>query len=160
MAMTTEERMAKVERELAELRAKLLGVAKQWVTDLSQVADEDTRVELTGGREVSLLDNWTFKKPVAYFFLGKRYEVRAWKAVLLGVCGTLADVRRADFARVLSLRGFSRNRTSMRDPREIAGSGIYVATNLSANDLRDRCREVLGKFGYSVSELKVELRDR
>ena len=160
-AMTTEERLAKVEREVGELRMTLLRVAELLASQhkLSKPKRPPTRPQ-ADGRVIGLMDNWTDEKPVAYFFLGQRYEVKTWKAVLLGVCGTLADVPGVDFARVLSLRGFSRNRTNMRDPREIAGSGIYVAANLSAHDLKDRCREVLGKFGHSASELKVELRDR
>jgi len=162
MAMTTEERLAKVERELGALRMTLLRVAELLNSQykLSKPKRPQARPQ-ANRKEVGLTDNWTFEKPVAYSFHRQREEVRTWKAVLMGVCGTLADVHGADFERVLSLRGFSRDPRNLgkkSDPREIADSGIYVATNLSANDLRDRCREVLGKFGHSASELKVELR--
>ena len=160
--MTTEERLANVERELRELRMTLLRVAELLASQhkLSKPKRPLTRPQ-ADGRVIGLNDNWTFKRPVAYSFRHQREEVRTWKAVLLGVCGTLADVHGADFERVLSLPGFSRDQWNLgkkSEPRKIAGSDIYVATTLAANGVRDKCREMMDLFGYSVSELKIELR--
>ena len=46
----------------------------------------------------------------------------------------------------------------MNQPREIPGTGIYVETNLCANDVRDRCNELLAIFGYQPGDLQVEFR--
>ena len=109
--------------------------------------------------------SYTFKAPEAYSFGGQRRQVRTWKDVLVGLCGDLYKVHSADFDRVLILRGrkqafFSRDPREMLSPREIPGAGIYAETNFSADNIMDRCYDVLAVFGHSEDEFQVEARPR
>jgi len=116
-----------------------------------------------GTKVLGLLDNFKHKKPVAYSFLNEQHEVSAFKEVLLGICEAVHDRHRANFQKVLSLSGFSqkpRDLGSTSDPREVGRSGIYVATNLSANDSMAKCHKLLDLFGHSASEVDVEVRAR
>ncbi len=115
------------------------------------------------GRSVTLSDSWTFSAPAAFVFQGDRHGVATFKDVLVSLCGLLHGAQGQSFEQVLSLRGrkrayFSRAPNEMLEPREIPGSGIYAETNLSANTIRDRCRDLLNLFGYSADDLQVELR--
>ena len=112
---------------------------------------------------LGLLDDFTHRAPVAYSFLDKRHEVTKFKEILLALCTTLHERHGADFHKVLRLSGFSRNSLALgktSNARQIARSGIYVATNRSAKDLMTKCRELLGLFGHRVSDFKVEVRAR
>ena len=160
LTMTTDERIEKLEKGLAKLREDLLAISQRWVNVLTQqsIPPEPSPGEKILGRT----DEWTFTRPVAYSFLGQRHHVSAFKDILLGVCHTLADKHGADFAEVLGLRGFDRDPGNLgraSNPRKIAGSGIYVATTLSANAVRDRCYEVLCQLKYPASELRVHVRN-
>ena len=82
----------------------------------------------------------------------------------MGLCEVLYRKRRVDFERVFNLRGhkreyFSRDYKIVRQPKEIADSGIYVETHLSANAIIQRCNELLDLFGYPKNTLEIELRD-
>jgi len=115
------------------------------------------------GRTVTLFDSWTFSAPAAFVFQGERQGVAAFKDILVSLCGLLHGAQGQNFEQVLSLRGrkrayFSRVPNEMLEPREVPGSGIYAETNLSANTIRDRCRDLLNLFGYSADDLQVELR--
>lgn len=110
-------------------------------------------------------DSYKFKAAVAYSFRGQRHPVRSWKEVLVGLCSDLYEVHGVDFERVLGLRGrklayFSRDPEGMIKPREIPGPGIHAETNFSADDIMDRCYEVLDLFGHSEDEFQVEARVR
>ncbi len=106
----------------------------------------------------------TGKSPIAYRFEGKNYPVRSFKDILLGLCESLYRKHGMDFERVFVLKGskreyFSRDYKNMIDPREIADSGIYIETNLSANGVTRRCNQLLSLFGYPKNTLEIELRD-
>lgn len=71
----------------------------------------------------------------------------------------------SEFNRALAMRGrkrtyFSRDFRTMTSPVEIPGSGIYVETNLSANNTLDRCVDLMALFGYSRDDLQVEVEQR
>lgn len=109
--------------------------------------------------------DWTSKRVVAYTFNGDRHVVSTFKEILIGLCEALYEARKPEFSRILSLRGrkriyFSADFKGMTHPREIPGSGFYAETNLSANSIRDRCRDLLALFGYSPDELQIETEDR
>lgn len=108
---------------------------------------------------------YTHKKAVTYSFNEQRHTVRTFKEVLLGLCASLYRMHKAEFARVLDLRGrtkayFSRNRRGMTEARKIEGTDIFAETNLSANDIIERCHEVLALLGHRREELQVEVKDR
>jgi len=158
--MTTQERLERLEREVADLRDRLLGVAEYCARVLGRKPEPPPPEPV--GRKKRLSDDFTHTKPISYCFLGQQHRVSAFKDILLGLCDTLHDEHGADFERVLGLRGFSRNPRDLgktSNPRETARSGIHVATNRSANDLMAQCRKVLDLFGHSEDEVTVEVRD-
>jgi negative regulator of replication initiation len=70
-----------------------------------------------------------------------------------------------DFDQVFSLRGrrrtyFAPDNRSMTAPVQIPGTAIFVETNLSANDVMKRCRELMTLFGYAQDGFRVELESR
>jgi len=149
---------------LAEFLATLIGRGGA-ITPPSQEPKTPTpsphkRVPLEPGETI-----FTYKRPSSYTLRGKRYSVSTFKEILIGLCEALHQLHRADFERVLVLRGrkrdyFSREFGRMTSPQEIPGSSIYVETNLSANSIMQRCNELLDLFGHARDELRVELQDR
>jgi hypothetical protein len=51
---------------------------------------------------------------------------------------------------------FSKNPNELREPREIKDSGIYVETNLSANNIVKFSFEIISLFSYSEKDLVIE----
>ncbi|MEW6358449.1 MAG: type I restriction endonuclease [Planctomycetota bacterium] len=104
------------------------------------------------------------KKPSTFTFLGKSYTVEKWKDILVQLAGILHETHKGEFDQVLSFRGrkggvyFSENpdQDKMREPRLIPGSSIYCETHASANNLVRYCHNLLGIFGYSPKDLKIE----
>lgn len=112
-------------------------------------------------RQPSNAGVYTYTRPIAFVFQGYRHPVSSFKDILVGLCSLLYKAHSSDYDRVLSLRGrkrvyFSRDFRAMTSPAEIPGAGIYVETNLSANNTLERCTELLEMFGYSRDDLKVE----
>ncbi len=108
---------------------------------------------------------YTHTKPTEFSFGGERRAVSTYKEILLGVCEILRGAHPRELERVLSLRGrkrdyFSRDFKAMQSPKQIAGTGVYVETNLSANSIVSLCDDLLALFGHRPSELKIEFRDR
>ena len=108
---------------------------------------------------------YTFTRPIAYTFQGRRNPVRNFIEILLRLCESLADDHGSEFERILILRGrnrpyFTRNAEELRVPQEIKKSGIYAETNLSATNVIDRCHLVLTNFGYSPDVFHVEVEPR
>lgn len=106
---------------------------------------------------------YTSARPAAYTLFGVRHEVQTFRDVLLGVCATLHERSPAEFERVLELRGharphFSRTPDDMHTPAQVARSGIFVETKLSAIRIVERCRQVIELCGFNPREFDVETR--
>lgn len=104
---------------------------------------------------------YTFAKPRSYTLFGRSRSVSTYKEILLAVCEDVAKREGQRFDRVLQLKGrkrnyFSRDARGMTSPYEIDGTGMYVETNLSANDIVRRCHQVLRLFGHAADTLIVE----
>lgn len=100
-------------------------------------------------------------KIVAYELWGERYEVKTWKAMLIGVVESLYHRHPHNFERILVLRGrihpyASRHEDRVREPRAVGDSGIYMHTNLSADAIKRRIGEILQLFGHSAEDLRIE----
>ena len=71
-----------------------------------------------------------------------------------------------DFDRVLNtheLRGskrmyFARDRSQLKQPKEISNTGIFVEANLSAVLMTRVASRLIALFGYSDDDLKIELK--
>jgi hypothetical protein len=108
---------------------------------------------------------YTGKRPRAYTFAGRTREVRTFKDILMGLCKDIGEAHQADFDRITGLRGrrreyFSRDPHGMTAPLEIGQTGVYAETNFSANNIMDQCANILALFGYSPSDMSVELDTR
>lgn len=106
---------------------------------------------------------YTSARPVAYTLFGVRHEVRTFRDVLLGVCATLHERAPAEFERALELRGrvrsyFSRNPGDLLDAVQVARSGIFAETHLSAPGIVERCQQVIELCGFNPREFVVETR--
>lgn len=105
----------------------------------------------------------SFRKPIAFTFLGKRVPVSSWADIPPSLCVLLLDKHRADFNKVLEIGGskkkyFDKNPTNMFEPRKITGSNIYVETNWSSSGTLHFCGKVLIAFGYNDNDLQVDAR--
>ena len=104
---------------------------------------------------------YTGKRPISYTLLQSEHPVRTYKDVLIGVCKVLAEGNRADFDRVLGLHGkkrpyFTRSPHKLRQAQEIGDTGIYVETNLSANNIIDLCRNAIAAVGQRIDSFSVQ----
>ncbi len=92
-------------------------------------------------------------------------RVSTFEDILVGVSLELYLKHPKDFAqKVLGWEGrkrkyFSRDPKYLDQPKDIADSGIFVETKLSANDTVRRCRDLLERFDYSRDSLSIELVD-
>lgn len=91
---------------------------------------------------------------------GVRYDVSAWKEMLLQVCDLAAEEAGERFAELVSLRGRSaylnRSPGNLREPRALK-NGLFVETKLNSKQCERRAREVLiavrgphGAEGFAV----------
>jgi len=120
-----------------------------------------TKVKRTSKSRKASMDNYT-GKTVTGFVLGcQRYRVHSWKEMLMKICEIMEERHHDVFAKVLNLVGrkrpyFSLNPNALREPRKIRNTGIYVETNMSANQVVKISKEILALFGYDESELRIE----
>jgi hypothetical protein len=73
----------------------------------------------------------------------------------------LLSIQKNDFEKVLQLRGyqrpyFTKKADELRIPQQIKGSGIYMETNLSSNQIARICLEMIKLFGYSEKDFNIE----
>jgi hypothetical protein len=94
---------------------------------------------------------------------GDRLQVPSshWRDAVIAVCDKISRENRADFALVLNevwsggrRKWFSRIHVELDDGRPIAGTDIYVATGLSANNSRELCDGLCRKFGYGTFQVE------
>lgn len=106
---------------------------------------------------------YTSARPAAWTLFGVRHEVRTFRDVLLGVCATLHERSPSEFEGVLELRGrarpyFSRNPDDLLTPAQVARSGIFAETKLSAPGIVERCQQMIEMCGFDPREFDVETR--
>ena len=104
---------------------------------------------------------YTGKVVVAFTFMGSRYTVRSWKDMLIKIIYLLLERHKEQFDKVLTLRGrkrpyFTKNPNELRSPERIKSTGIYVETNLSANQIAKLSKNLIILFGYKEKDLYIE----
>ena len=115
-------------------------------------------------KTVKLTKDYSGKKPVAFTFQGKRYEVKFWRRILFKICEILAERHPKDFHKVLDLEGkkkrpfFVKNKGLVKYPFKIKGTDIFTPCKLSANEAIRRSKTVIALFGYSLDDLTIETR--
>ncbi|MCH7923100.1 MAG: type I restriction enzyme HsdR N-terminal domain-containing protein [Nitrospinae bacterium] len=103
------------------------------------------------------------KKISGFELFGEKRSVKTFKALLVGVCEILSKRHSSEFHKVFSYRGrkrlyFSKNPLELRNAERIPDLNIHVETNLSADNIVQMCRRILGLFGHSPTDLKINLR--
>lgn len=101
------------------------------------------------------------KLVTSFIFKGEKYETKSWKDMLLKISGIMAALHKDRFDDVLTISGrlrpfFTRNPAELRAASLIEGTDIYAETNLSAGSILKLSKNVIGKFGYSESDLSIE----
>jgi len=152
-------------RACADISPRLTKVANF----LANVADEPTHDEPAPigsdptphlrSKQSMQRGTYTFKRPTGYRFGGKAHMASTWKEVLVGLCVQIANERPSEFRKVLQLRGrkreyFSTDYRGMTAPEQVPGTDVYVETNLSANGIAKRCRQVLDLCGYGTTDFE------
>lgn len=107
----------------------------------------------------------THRRPAAFSFKGEKYNVSTWCGMLISFCELLYDLDQGKFNALLYDKKFrgkkrlklSRQKERMRKGAEIKDSGIYVETNLSANDIRELIAVMLNAYGISYDAVKFYL---
>jgi len=104
---------------------------------------------------------YTGQKIVSFKFKGSNIVVKSWKELLLGLCDILlAEIGHIEFQKVLQLEGtkrpyFSKDPNSLREPKKIKNTDVYVETNLSANSIVQLSKIVISLFGYQDNDLTI-----
>jgi len=96
----------------------------------------------------------------SFVFLGKRYDVGSWKALLIEICTLISQMHRESFDKVLNLQGrkrpyFTREPNELRAPCPITGTSIYAEVNLSSNRIVKIIHRLLALFDYTVDDLII-----
>lgn len=112
-----------------------------------------------------LFSNITYKKPAAIWYKGNKYNVSTWKGMLIHVCTLLCKEnldKFKSFANDVSMQGkkkarFTYDAKELRKGKEINNLGIFVETNLSANDIRNIIISMLEKYEISTDAIKIYL---
>ena len=140
----------------------------------AEIASDDEKKDLPDYKDLqldseiphTLYDSLTHKRPAGFELMGHRYEATDWKSVLVQTCELLAATDKTlfeSFPRDRTMQGrkvpyFSEKPAGLRSPKAINGTGVYLMTNLSANQIRNAIGRMLQKYGIRVRDYKVYLR--
>lgn len=101
----------------------------------------------------------TFRKPKAFTFNGRRYEVKAWTETLVKLCEIVYEDHEDQFEQQVSeMKGnnFSRNPSDLRRGRVINRTGIHVEVDRDAVGAKRFAEQLITHFGYDKSNLSFE----
>lgn len=134
--------------------------------DKIEQTKSDNISKLYEGEECNLFSDVTGKKPSSFTFIGKNYNVRYWKDILLQVCRILYKKNNMlfeSFPKDTSMEGkrskvYSFTKGDLRSPKKIEGTGVYVETNMSANHILKEIIKLLNKYGMDYNEFKIYIK--
>lgn len=115
----------------------------------------------------TLYEDFTYKRPISFEFQGKKYNVRDWKDMLLQTCNAVSKIDSKiimNFPNNKRMNGKKniyfayKSDEIVRSPRKIKDLDLYVATNHSANSIRNIIMNILMEYKVSVSDFKIYLR--
>ncbi|NLB33669.1 MAG: replication initiation negative regulator SeqA [Tissierellia bacterium] len=114
----------------------------------------------------NLYDDYTYKRPAAFELLGQKHYAKDWKDVFVQTCEILASKNDHLFSTFVADKGmqgrkmkyFCTDKKEIRSPRKIGETGIYVMTNMSANQIRNVIEKMLRKYGIKTVEYKIYLK--
>jgi len=116
----------------------------------------------------SLEEDFSYKRPVGFKVGDLSFpDLNSWALIMENLCMHLFSLdpdkyqEAPDNDKLLSVRGnkfYSRIPEDLRVPREFCG-GVFVETNLSANQIRDNIKKLLQVFGIPGRSFEVFLRE-
>ncbi len=117
------------------------------------------------GVSESSTDGYINKQIVAFTLLGKTYRPRNWKELMVTVAEEMYRRHPADFERALMLRGpkmayYALHANQLSQPSQISDSKYFVETKLNTNSIVRRCHGLLSLFGYSDTDLSIEVDEK
>lgn len=171
-------------KELLQKIDQIQGILEQY-TDLLQLEEQQEDIitaennanesnELTDYDDLrvdsnipyTLYEVYTHKRPAGFEIFGVRKEAKEWKGVFVGTCEVLAqkDIKKFEsFVGDKTMQGrkvpyFCKTSNGVRAPRKIAGTDIYVMTNMNANQIRNVIVKMLRKYGIKINDYKLFLK--
>lgn len=113
----------------------------------------------------NLYTNFTHKKPAAFALEGVKYPARQWKIIFTKTCELLNKKNNSlfeSFTYDVGMQGtkrsyFAKNTEGMIKPIKIAGTSIFVETNLSANTIRNIIIDMLEKYKIPKNAFQIYL---
>lgn len=129
-------------------------------TDIKQKLDYNS-CKVDDSKPYSLDADFSKKRPVAFTFEEKRYDVQSWKRFIVMVCELLNDKNSKlfqSFPEDNSMQGRTRKyfiRESSPYHKKVAGTGIWVLTN---NDGSANCRIIIKmfeKYDIPITSMKI-----
>jgi len=162
----TVERIAQVKPDASQVRDFIQNAWTQRITspDTAPAHEPPERLSRIANRSAARPRNRRSPGPEALVFLGSQYLVVTWTDVLQSLSVIIYERHPAIFAeRVSELRGtsrvyYSRDPNELREPRPIGDSGFFVETHWGAQAMLNQCHQLIARFGYSESDLKIILR--
>ncbi len=116
----------------------------------------------------TLDESFTYKRPYGFVLGRAAYKgLKTWRSLYLQTLTELKALDPQRFAKLpqeekfISNRGkpwFATKTTELRDGVKVS-PGFYAEANLSANNIRDNIRELLGHFGLNYKEMRIYLRE-
>ncbi len=104
----------------------------------------------------------TGREPSKISFDGNQKSVKYWCDLLVEVLGIVADRKGREFSRVLEAfpSTFDQDQGTLRAPKPIKGTSIYVETKMSAKVIVRRVKDILRYFGYHEKIVNVQIQDQ
>ena len=135
--------------------------------ELERVGEKVNYEEYRVNEEVAynLYTDFTHKKPAAFSLEGIKYPARKWQYVFIQTCEILVKKNSSIFENFVnddSMQGrtrayFSTISSEVRKPKKVAGTSIYVETNLSANNIRNIIVNMLEKYNIPKNQYQIYL---
>jgi|GEM_PF-583693 len=103
----------------------------------------------------------TGRVPVGFMVLGKRYDVSAWREMLLRVCEILHEEHGDEFIeKATQIQGrkrfyVSKDKERLHHPEKLYGSDLWVEQNLDAQRIISIIQEILDAHGYPENEFNA-----
>ncbi|MCE1247023.1 MAG: type I restriction enzyme HsdR N-terminal domain-containing protein [Firmicutes bacterium] len=119
--------------------------------------------KLPENQPVAVSQDFTGMKPEKFIFLGKEHIVKNWRDILVEISYEIYLRHKDKFNKVFEIKGktrdyFSADQKLLKDAVNIGDSGIFAEGNLNTNNIVNICKRLLVEFGYSETDLKIEVK--
>jgi predicted type IV restriction endonuclease len=97
----------------------------------------------------------------SFAFMGKKYNVKSWKAMLLKICHIMFQSHKDDIEKIIYLgvgdkKCFSTNPHEFLEHQKIGGTDIAVNLNLTKMEIVKLCKDIISFYGYKENDFIIE----